>query len=50
MNNKGSAEVLMGMEVGCEDTLKQLKGLLKDGAGGLEGQGPGPGSGLKVEA
>ncbi|KAK0111605.1 hypothetical protein ONS95_001952 [Cadophora gregata] len=50
INNKGSAEVLMGMEVGCEDTLKQLKGLLKDGAGGLEGQGPGPGPGLKVEA
>lgn len=28
---KGSAEILLGMEVGCEDTLKQLKGLLKDG-------------------
>ncbi|KAH7317829.1 putative C2H2 finger domain protein [Rhexocercosporidium sp. MPI-PUGE-AT-0058] len=39
INNKGSAELLMGMEVGCDDTLKQLKGLLKDGAGGLEGQG-----------
>jgi hypothetical protein len=30
INNKGSVEVMMGMEVGCEDTLKQLKGLLKD--------------------
>ncbi|KAH6715829.1 putative C2H2 finger domain protein [Leptodontidium sp. MPI-SDFR-AT-0119] len=50
INNKGSAEVLMGMEVGCEDTLKQLKGLLKDGAGGLEGQGPGPGPGMKLES
>ncbi|KAH7134459.1 fungal-specific transcription factor domain-containing protein [Dactylonectria estremocensis] len=31
MNTKGSADVLMGMEVGCEDTLKQLKGMLKEG-------------------
>ncbi|KAN0106146.1 putative C2H2 finger domain protein [Hyaloscypha variabilis] len=30
INNKGSVDVMMGMEVGCEDTLKQLKGLLKD--------------------
>jgi len=31
INSKGSAEVMMGMEVGCEDTLKQLKSLLRDG-------------------
>jgi len=31
INNKGSVDVMMGMEVGCEDTLKQLKGLLRDG-------------------
>jgi hypothetical protein len=31
INNKGSVDVMMGMEVNCEDTLKQLKGLLKDG-------------------
>lgn len=30
INNKGSADVLMGMEVGCEDTLKQLKGLIRE--------------------
>jgi hypothetical protein len=30
INNKGSVDVMMGMEVGCEDTLKQLKGLLKE--------------------
>jgi hypothetical protein len=31
INNKGSADVLMGIEVNCDDTLKQLKELLKDG-------------------
>jgi hypothetical protein len=31
INNKGSVDVMMGMEVGCEDTLKQLKALLRDG-------------------
>jgi hypothetical protein len=31
INNRGSVDVMMGMEVGCEDTLKQLKALLKDG-------------------
>jgi len=31
INNKGSADILMGMEVGCEDALKQLRGLLRDG-------------------
>jgi hypothetical protein len=30
INNKGSVDVMLGMEVGCEDTLKQLKGLLRD--------------------
>ncbi|KAE8444827.1 hypothetical protein EG329_014182 [Mollisiaceae sp. DMI_Dod_QoI] len=30
INNKGSADILMGMEVGCEDALKQLRGLLRD--------------------
>jgi len=33
INTKGSAELLMNMEVGCEDTLKQLKGLLREGLG-----------------
>ncbi|KUJ14468.1 uncharacterized protein LY89DRAFT_736502 [Mollisia scopiformis] len=33
INNKGSADILMGMEVGCEDALKQLRGLLRDGGG-----------------
>jgi len=31
INNKGSADVLMGMEVGCDDAVEQLKGLLKIG-------------------
>jgi len=31
INNKGSADLMMGMEVVCDDTLKQLKGLLKEG-------------------
>jgi hypothetical protein len=31
INNKGSVDLMMGMEVGCEDTLKQLKGLLREG-------------------
>ena len=26
-------DVMIGMEVNCEDTLKQLKGLLRDGGG-----------------
>jgi hypothetical protein len=30
-NSKGSADVMMGMEVNCDDTLGQLRGLLKDG-------------------
>jgi hypothetical protein len=30
INNKGSVDMMMGMEVNCDDTLKQLKGLLKD--------------------
>jgi hypothetical protein len=33
INNKGSVDLMMGMEVGCEDTLKQLKGLLREGGG-----------------
>jgi hypothetical protein len=33
INNKGSADLMMNMEVGCEDTLKQLKGLLREGIG-----------------
>ncbi|KAG0646832.1 15-hydroxyprostaglandin dehydrogenase [Hyphodiscus hymeniophilus] len=33
INNKGSADLMIGMEVGCEDTLKQLKGLLREGLG-----------------
>ena len=33
INNKGSADLMMGMEVGCEDTLKQLKGLVREGGG-----------------
>jgi hypothetical protein len=33
INTKGSAELMMNMEVGCEDTLKQLKGLLREGLG-----------------
>ena len=33
INNKGSVDLMMGMEVGCEDTLKQLKGLLREGVG-----------------
>ncbi|KAL2065310.1 hypothetical protein VTL71DRAFT_2979 [Oculimacula yallundae] len=44
ISNRGSAEVLLGMEVGCEDTLKQLKALLRDGAG-VEGMGSGSTSG-----
>jgi len=35
INNKSSADVLMGMEVGCDDAVEQLKGLLKDGEGGV---------------
>lgn len=31
IDNKESAAILMGMEVGCEDALKQLRGLLSDG-------------------
>jgi hypothetical protein len=31
VNNKGSGDVLVGMEVNCDDTLKQLQSLLKDG-------------------
>lgn len=34
INNKGSADVLLGMEVGCDDAVEQLKGLLKNGEGG----------------
>lgn len=33
INNKSSVDVMMGMEVNCEDPLKQLKGLLRDGGG-----------------
>lgn len=33
VNNKGSVDIMMNMEVGCEDTLRQLKGLLKDSGG-----------------
>jgi hypothetical protein len=33
INNRGSADLMKGMEVGCEDTLKGLKGLLKEGVG-----------------
>ncbi|CZT53013.1 uncharacterized protein RSE6_14444 [Rhynchosporium secalis] len=44
ISNKRSADVLLGMEVGCEDTLQQLKQLLKDG-GGVEGLGAGLGNG-----
>lgn len=32
VNQKGSVDVMVGMEVNCEDTPKQLNGLLKDGA------------------
>ncbi|KAJ5040593.1 uncharacterized protein L3040_006245 [Drepanopeziza brunnea f. sp. 'multigermtubi'] len=32
ISHKGSADILMKMEVGCEDTLKQLRLLLKDGS------------------
>jgi hypothetical protein len=35
INDKGSVDVLMGMEVNCEDTLKQLKKLLKDAGGDI---------------
>jgi hypothetical protein len=34
VNNKGSVHVMMEMEVNCEDTLKQLKKLLKEGGEG----------------
>ncbi|CZT08061.1 uncharacterized protein RAG0_13283 [Rhynchosporium agropyri] len=44
ISNKRSVDVLLGMEVGCEDTLQQLKQLLKDG-GGVEGLGAGLGNG-----
>jgi len=37
ISNKGSVEVLRGMEVGCGDALKQLRGLLRDGDEGDEG-------------
>lgn len=38
INNKGSADILIGMEVGCEDALKQLRGLLGEaGSPGIEG-------------
>lgn len=33
INNKGSSNLMTGMDVGCEDTLKQLKGLVRDGSG-----------------
>lgn len=33
INNRGSADLMKGMEVGCEDTLKALKGLLMEGVG-----------------
>jgi len=33
VNNKGSIDIMMGMELGCEDTLKQLKGLLRVSGG-----------------
>jgi hypothetical protein len=31
VNNRGSVEVMLKMEVNCEDTLEVLKGLLKEG-------------------
>lgn len=31
VNNKGSVDVMVGMEVNCDDTLQQLQSLLKDG-------------------
>lgn len=31
VTNKGSADVILGMEVNCDDTLMQLQSLLKDG-------------------
>jgi hypothetical protein len=31
VNNKASADVLVSMEVNCDDTLQQLQSLLKDG-------------------
>lgn len=38
ISNKGSGDILLGMEVGCEDALKQLRGLLREGGGaGMEG-------------
>jgi hypothetical protein len=37
VNNKASVDVMMGMEVGCEDTLKQLKELLQETGGDIEG-------------
>jgi hypothetical protein len=33
VNNNGSIDIMMGMEVGCEDTLKQLKELLRESGG-----------------
>lgn len=36
INNKGSADILKRMEVGCEDALEQLRGLLKDGGESLD--------------
>jgi hypothetical protein len=37
VNNKASVDVMMGMEVGCEDALKQLKELLQETGGDIEG-------------
>lgn len=31
VTNKGSVDVILGMEVNCDDTLTQLQSLLKDG-------------------
>jgi hypothetical protein len=31
VNHKGSVHVMMDMEVNCDDTLKQLQGLLEGG-------------------
>jgi hypothetical protein len=30
ISNKASVDILKGMEVGCEDALEQLRGLLRD--------------------
>ena len=36
INSKGSLELMLGMEVGCEDTLTHLKGLLRESGTGSD--------------